>query len=390
MAKITRFDAIYARQSVYKEDSVSIEAQIDDCKRLCSKHVRIYSDKGWSGKDVDRPDMQKLIKDIQSGIIQKVVVYKIDRISRNLSDFCNLFDMMKDAHCGFVSATQSFDTTDPMGEAMLKILFIFAEMERKNTQARIIDNYNYRIKEDCWASEPHPFSATGKYDFIWAVLDGQQRLTSLYIALQGSISRKLPWKHRANDDAFPKKELYFNLHSEKQNEDDDITYEFAFLTAEEAAAPKSTKMWYKVKDIIRYKSPTEVMTKVIKENGWITDPTAMENLLLLHERLVLNELINYFEVETKSIDDVLDIFVRVNSGGTVLSKSDLLFSTVVSHWDKARDEIDELLVSVNRIGDGYRFTNDFIMRACLYLLNLPTSLKVETFKRASVLCIKEE
>lgn len=157
MAKITRFDAIYARQSVYKEDSVSIEAQIDDCKRLCSKHVRIYSDKGWSGKDVDRPDMQKLIMDIQSGIIQKVVVYKIDRISRNLSDFCNLFDMMKDAHCDFVSATQSFDTTDPMGEAMLKILFIFAEMERKNTQARIIDNYNYRIKEGCWASGKAPF-----------------------------------------------------------------------------------------------------------------------------------------------------------------------------------------------------------------------------------------
>lgn len=204
------------------------------------------------------------------------------------------------------------------------------------------------------------------------------------------MSRKLPWKHRANDDAFPKKELFFNLHSEKQNEDEDITYEFAFLTPEEAATPKGSQMWYRVKDIIRYKSPTEVMTKVIKENGWIADPAAMENLLLLHERLVINELINYFEVETESIDDVLDIFVRVNSGGTVLSKSDLLFSTVVSHWDKARDEIDELLVSVNRIGDGYRFTNDFIMRSCLYLLNLPTSLKVETFKRDSVLRIKEE
>lgn len=152
-----RFDAIYARQSVDKKDSVSIEAQIDDCKRLCSANPRIYSDKGWSGKNVDRPDMQKLIKDIKSGIIQKVVVYKIDRISRNLSDFCNLFDMMRDQNCDFVSSTQSFDTTDPIGEAMLKILFIFAEMERKNTQARIVDNYNYRIKEGCWASGKAPF-----------------------------------------------------------------------------------------------------------------------------------------------------------------------------------------------------------------------------------------
>lgn len=237
---------------------------------------------------------------------------------------------------------------------------------------------------------PQPFSAGGKYDFIWAVLDGQQRLTSLYIALQGSMRRKLPMKRWTNDDAFPKKELFFNLHSEKKTEDDEITYEFAFLTTDDVAVPRANKLWYRVKDIIQYKSQPEVMTKVIKENGWITDSAAMQNLLLLHERFVVNELINYFEVESESIDDVLDIFVRVNSGGTVLSKSDLLFSTVVSHWDKARDEIDELLASINRIGDGYRFSNDFIMRTCLYLLNLPTSLKVETFKRESVLCIKQE
>lgn len=78
-----RFDAIYARQSVDKKDSVSIEAQIDDCKRLCSANPRIYSDKGWSGKNVDRPDMQKLIKDIKSGIIKKVVVYKVDELTNN-------------------------------------------------------------------------------------------------------------------------------------------------------------------------------------------------------------------------------------------------------------------------------------------------------------------
>ncbi len=237
---------------------------------------------------------------------------------------------------------------------------------------------------------PNPFSPTGKYDFIWAVLDGQQRLTSLYIALQGSMSRKLPMKRWTNDDAFPKKELYFNLHSEKQTEDDEVTYEFAFLTAAEAAAPKGNKLWYKVKDIIQYKSQTEVTVNAVMANNLNTDTVAMENILLLHERIVLNESINYFEVETESIDDVLDIFVRVNSGGTVLSKSDLLFSTVVSHWDKARDEIDNLLVSINRCGDGYRFSNDFIMRTCLYLLDLPISLKVETFKKDSVLLIKKE
>ena len=85
----------------------------------------------------------------------------------------------------------------------------------------------------------------------------------------------------------------------------------------------------------------------------------------------------------------MDIFVRVNSGGTVLSKSDLLFSTIVSHWDKARDEIDKLLSEINKKGEGFKFSNDFIMRTCLYLLDMSVALKVETFKKDSVLKIKE-
>lgn len=235
---------------------------------------------------------------------------------------------------------------------------------------------------------PQPFPAESSSDYIWAVLDGQQRLTSLYIALQGTMSRKLPMKRWANDDAFPKKELYFNLRSQRESEDDDITYEFDFLTPEAAITPKPDKLWYRVKDILQYSSPTEVMTKIVNARGWNTDAVVMTNILLLHEQLVTKELINYFEVEADSIDSVLDIFVRVNSGGTVLSKSDLLFSTVVSHWDKARDEIDELLTSINRKGEGFRFSNDFIMRSCLYLINLPTTLKVETFRKESVLDIQ--
>ena len=237
-------------------------------------------------------------------------------------------------------------------------------------------------------SAPQPFPAESSSDYIWAVLDGQQRLTSLYIALQGTMSRKLPMKHWANDDAFPKKELYFNLRSQRESEDDDITYEFDFLTQEAASTQKPDKLWYRVKDILQYNSPTEVMTKIVNARGWNTDAVVMTNILLLHEQLVTKELINYFEVESDSIDSVLDIFVRVNSGGTVLSKSDLLFSTVVSHWDKARDEIDELLTNINRKGEGFRFSNDFIMRSCLYLTNLSTTLKVEAFRKDSVLDIR--
>lgn len=127
---------------------------------------------------------------------------------------------------------------------------------------------------------------------------------------------------------------------------------------------------------------------MIIPNGWASDKVAMKNISLLHTRLVGDEIINYFEVQTDSIDSVLDIFVRVNSGGTVLSKSDLLFSTIVSYWDKARDEIDKLLAEINKSGEGYKFSNDFIMRTCLYVLDMSVTLKVETFKKESVLKIK--
>lgn len=72
MAKITRFDAIYARQSVDKKDSVSIEAQIDDCKTICGHSPKIYKDKGFSGKNTERPELQQLINDIKRGIISSV------------------------------------------------------------------------------------------------------------------------------------------------------------------------------------------------------------------------------------------------------------------------------------------------------------------------------
>ena len=234
---------------------------------------------------------------------------------------------------------------------------------------------------------PQPFPIGSGDETLWAVLDGQQRLTSLYIALQGSISRKLPNKRWKNDDAFPKKELYFDLHS-KRTDDDDISYEFKFLAQEDASKNKNNKIWYLVKDILKY-SAEDLLTEVIIPNGWATDKTATKNISLLHTRIATDEIINYFEVEKDSIDSVLDIFVRVNSGGTVLSKSDLLFSTIVSHWDKARDEIDKLLSEINKKGEGFKFTNDFIMRTCLYLLDMSVALKVETFKKDSVLKIKD-
>ena len=259
--------------------------------------------------------------------------------------------------------------------------------KKKYSMYEFIKNYHQR---DNYRNEPAGFpfniSETNPDETILSALDGQQRLTSLLIALKGSLSIKLPKKHWNNDDAFPKKELYFDLHSFPSAEDNDIEYEFAFLTEEEAA--NKAKLWYRVKDIIQY-SKLEDVTEMLVDNGWISDKTVVKNITALFTRLKIDKLINYFEVESDSIDDVLDIFVRVNSGGTVLSKTDLLFSTIVSYWDKGREEIDNLLSSINKIGDHYSFTNDFIMRACLYAMDMSIALKVETFGKDNVKLIEK-
>jgi hypothetical protein len=89
-------------------------------------------------------------------------------------------------------------------------------------------------------------------------------------------------------------------------------------------------------------------------------------------------------VKDQELDNILDIFVRVNSGGTVLSKSDLLFSTIVANWQEGRDEIENFLETINSKGRGFLFDNDFIMRCCLVLTDCPVLFKVNTFKKENI------
>ena len=106
-----RIDAIYARQSVDKKDSISIESQIEFCKyELKGGNCKEYTDKGYSGKNTDRPKFQELVRDIKRGLIAKVVVYKLDRISRSILDFANMMELFQQYNVEFVSSTEKFDT----------------------------------------------------------------------------------------------------------------------------------------------------------------------------------------------------------------------------------------------------------------------------------------
>ncbi len=140
-----RIDAIYARQSVDKKDSISIESQIEFCKyELKGGNCKEYTDKGYSGKSTDRPKFQELVRDIKRGLIAKVIVYKLDRISRSILDFANMMELFQQYNVEFVSSTEKFDTSTPMGRAMLNICIVFAQLERETIQKRVADSYYSR------------------------------------------------------------------------------------------------------------------------------------------------------------------------------------------------------------------------------------------------------
>ncbi len=156
---MTKQTAIYTRQSVDKKESLSIEGQIEQCQNKLNKGETpiIYKDKGYSGKNTERPELQRLMADIQLGKIEKVIVYKLDRISRNITDFYKLFEIMQKNGCDFASATEPFDTTG-MGKFVMGMLAMFAQLERENIQKRVKDNYYYRTANTgSWAGGPAPF-----------------------------------------------------------------------------------------------------------------------------------------------------------------------------------------------------------------------------------------
>ena len=150
--------AIYARQSIEKKDSVSIEAQVEKCEAFCSaQNYKIYKDVGYSGKNINRPQFSQLLEDIKSGLIKKVVAYRLDRISRSIADFSQLLILFDKYNVDFISATENFDTNSPMGRAMINIVMTFAQLERETIVERVTDNYYFRANNGYWAGGYAPY-----------------------------------------------------------------------------------------------------------------------------------------------------------------------------------------------------------------------------------------
>ena len=154
---MSALDAIYARQSINKADSLSIQGQIGLCRQKSGEDFRVYQDKGYSGKNTNRPAFQRMMADVEKGLIRKIVVYRLDRFSRSIADFGRLWEILRRHNVEFVSINETFDTSTPMGRAMLNIIMVFAQLERETTAERVRDNYYQRAKLGSWPGGPAPF-----------------------------------------------------------------------------------------------------------------------------------------------------------------------------------------------------------------------------------------
>lgn len=205
------------------------------------------------------------------------------------------------------------------------------------------------------------------------VLDGQQRLQSLFIGLRGS---------------FEGRELHLDILSGKVASPDDIKYRFRFLESAKSAFP-----WIRFKDLIFTTKKKREWVETIKASAG-RELTGDElnkvddHLDLIDRTFKMDEALTYQELDSidnpslYTEDDVVEVFIRANSGGTKLGKSDLLFSLLSASWEFADESMDDLLESLNR--HGFAFDRDFVLKTCLVVLGQGARYEVEKFRKPGV------
>ena len=155
---------IYSRKSVYTGKGESIENQIEMCRRYITAKfpgavdadMIIYEDEGFSAKNTDRPHFQKMLRDIRTQKPEFVVCYRLDRISRNVSDFSTLIEDLNAREISFVCIKEEFDTSKPMGKAMMYIASVFAQLERETIAERVRDNMLMLARTGRWLGGTTP------------------------------------------------------------------------------------------------------------------------------------------------------------------------------------------------------------------------------------------
>lgn len=319
----------------------------------------MYQAGGTIAKLINQVKNQELILPA----IQREFVWKPEQI-------CDLFDSLLQGY--------------PFG------VFLFWRIDPANRHQYqfydFVTNYHQRDNPHC-----HPLTALPQRELV-AVLDGQQRITALNIGLRGTYSNKLHGKWWSSSDAFPTRHLYINLIGNPEGETANL-YQFDFLTKSQSAEINERNYWFCVSRIL-----AEDRDNLIDE---LTDAWELDLETLKKARSVLRHLIStvfdkdkiaFYEETDQDLDRVLNIFIRMNSGGTVLSYSDLLLSIAVAQWGSlnARDEIHTLVDEMNEVGDGFSFSKDLVLKAGLMLSDIGSvGFKVENFNKSNMAVLEQ-
>lgn len=254
---------------------------------------------------------------------------------------------------------------------------------------------------------------TKGYRNFFAVIDGQQRLNSLYIGLKGSFAykayRKYKKKYHEGEKDYPSRRLFLDLLNPLVNDEEKKVFDFRFLIHNEHKKEneKSKKdiineggrkeevnsFWFEVGDVLTFKNEHDVITHLLNnklEIGGFAGKTLLKLYKLINEK----PIINFFLEKNQDFDKVLYEFIRTNSGGTTLSFSDLLMSIITASWERgnstkgAREEIDELIKQVREIG--FEINQDFVLKTCLVLFSVDIRFALKNFQGETIQKIKTE
>lgn len=204
--------ALYIRVSTLHQidkDSLPFQRQelINYAKyALNIEDVEIFEDAGYSAKNTERPQYQQMMQRIRKGEFTHLLVWKIDRISRNLKDFTEMYEELQSYNITFISKNEQFDTSSAMGEAMLKIILVFAELERKLTAERVFSIMLSRAQKGLWNG------ATVPLGYVWSEADkfpiisnSEAKTVQLIYNLYEKSRSTLKVAYYLNDNSIPTK-----------------------------------------------------------------------------------------------------------------------------------------------------------------------------------------
>ncbi len=318
--------AIYSRKSKFTGKGESIENQIELCKnQLINKYnikeenIKIYQDEGFTGYNTNRPQFQEMIKDIRNKKIKCVIVYRLDRISRNVTDFCNLKNEFIKYNTDFISVTENFDTSTPMGRAMLMISSVFAQLERDTIAERIRDNMYELAKTGRWLGGNTPLGYKSEKVETLSIDGKRKNLYKLDIVFEEAEIIKLIWNKMCELKSLSKLEVYLLQKGIKTRNGNNFT-RFSLITI--LKNPVYVVADNKIKDFFEKMNVTIYETDIEKCNG-------INGLLAYNKR---EELMG----KTKSYKDITEWIIAVGKHQGIIPSQQFIkvWNLIVNNKDK--------------------------------------------------------